>query len=242
MYGVQDDSRRKEVKVGRDGLRRFVVHHSGEWISAQDRTGQVLLISLKDFSTLPVNDPRTLSCGFSRDGKFAAIEERSGKINLWETKPTRRIRELAISKHRYPILAVSDNAGICAIAYNTRGNDTLPLQVVSMARDGVKSKSLPQFHKSIIRACVSPDGRWVAIAGRTHSENHGEPTLKPSSFTAWHVQSGVRLPLGHIEPHIKDKNAQGYAYGIAFSPDSRFMATVGMGKQVHVWRIPIEKN
>ncbi len=67
----------------------------------------------------------------------------------------------------------------------------------------------------------SPDGRWVATAGRDHS------------VRVWNAASGQEIHtfLGHT----------GYVTGVAFSSDGRRLASVGEDKTVRLWDVAAGK-
>ena len=62
---------------------------------------------------------------------------------------------------------------------------------------------------------ISPDGKWLAFGNRL------------GGVSVWNLSAWV--PVNKFQPH------QGLVHGLAFSPDSKRLATGGSDQRIHIW-------
>jgi WD40 repeat protein len=150
---------------------------------------------------------------FSPDGRFLAAgastnEPDSGGLRLWDVASGMEVRRF----RGYGAAAFTADGRLLATVGPSR---TIVLLDVDSGRE-VRALSGP-LPGSAPQLTLSPDGTMVAVL-----------TVFESSISVWNTASGSSLRT------ISESSA---VRGIAFSPDSRLLATAGEDRSVKLWNV-----
>jgi WD40 repeat protein len=157
-----------------------------------------------------------LSVGFSPDGNLMITVPRRDMAILWNTVSGTEV-------HRFPLLyeqghAVAFSADGKNVAVGDCGDETL-IRVWDV-QSGKEIKKLKGLIR-VSRLAFSPDGTYLAAVESTQAR-------------LWHLSTGkrVRVYQGHA----------GAIHALAFSPDSKRLATCGRDYTLRIWETDSEEE
>jgi hypothetical protein len=151
---------------------------------------------------------------FSPDGRRVVWGTKDGRVKLWDAATGKEVGHYAIHKHQvWCVLFSGDGWTVASV-------DHFGAVVLWDAGTG-KEQALLQNpcrggHVHVLALAISPDGSLVATGGG------GDHTIR-----VWETRSGRQL--AHLIEH------QGPIFGLAFSPDGRFLASASGDGTIRLW-------
>jgi WD40 repeat protein len=159
-----------------------------------------------------------INVAFSPDGKRLATASHDKTVKTWDASTLKGIFTLG-----------GYNDRVNAVAFSPDGR-----HLATASRDGIlkswdpingREEAAWQGHAgSIVSLAYSPDGRSLASAGGRRSD---QPEGRPGEIKIWEAATGrVRLDVPGLTHFV---------HCVAYSPDSRFLASAGENQIVRLW-------
>jgi eukaryotic-like serine/threonine-protein kinase len=176
--------------------------------------------------TLTGHTQRIYHLAFQPKGKLLATSSQDGTVRLWDSGTGEEVRELSRQKLGYYGLAWNSDgtrlATTCDIAVKGSAA-TLVTIWDAVTGNQVSTFTFPQFWMDSL--AWSPDSKWLAGASSA-----------PNANTVWLWQPGngklVHQFEGHVQPIL----------GLAFSADSRLLASASADNSVRLWDVQEKKE
>jgi WD40 repeat protein len=181
--------------------------------------------------TLEGHSLNVWSVAFSPDGKLLASGSFDKKINIWNVTDGKLIR--TISGHSEAVLSVAFSKDG---RYLASGSDDRTVKLWNVA-DGNLLRSFQGDSEHIYSVALSPDGKWLLSGGRDKN-TLGEliqnifgdsDSNKWVTVRLWNLEDGKLLQT--FAQHSND------VFSVAFSPDSKWIASASEDKTVGVWQL-----
>lgn len=178
----------------------------------------------KPVKELPGHDLPVLGLAVSTDSKLLVSGGADGKTIGWDADAGKQL--WAWSGKSKAVCAVSIRGGTKQVAFGTADGGLVILDASGTAPKELASQSA---HVAGVAALAySPDGTKLATAG-------GDGALR-----IWTVaENGTISPLAKFEGQVKPNAAAGFSplSAVAFSADSRFVASTGADQVVRIWDV-----
>jgi WD40 repeat protein len=175
------------------------------------------------------DNDRLTEAAFSPDGQRMALGRLDGTADIWDTKTLKRIKPLAMAR--------GDAADqIRTLAFSADGK-----RLVAGSRDGgvflwnIEAGGLPRAfqydttlagHVHFTSVAISHDGSLVAGAVAMHALSSGD-TGPERSIHVWNAATGkLRFTM---------RGTEGAVTRVTFSPDDRWIVSVGRDGTVRYW-------
>jgi WD40 repeat protein len=210
--------------------------------------GTVRVWSFPDGRCLQTLEKQVTSV-FAPEGDLLATISTKGQVGLWQAKTGTQIRSISALDKRTTCVAFAPDGSTLLIG------GTGPIHRVALA-DGNKVGELTG-HKIVV-AClqVSPDGKWLASTGADGQlrlwstkdwtearavkiQNSGvlqiafAPRSDSVTVAADHVIQTFAVKNGNVVERV-EVNLKGL-YGVAISPDGKYLANAAADGKVRVW-------
>ena len=192
-----------------------------EILAANDREGMVETLLLACPSgQVQRKFPGRLPLGFARDGTFMLRNSAANQMEWWSREGTvlRTVQLVDAGTHFYQTVVAPDEKSMVIASDDGR----ISLQDLREPAAAVRVVMLPTppvrpLHLRSVR--WSPDGRWVAIG------------MENAPYSAW-VLDVVALKLTELPGQLD------LVSGVAFSPDSKILATGTSEGSILIYRLP----
>ena len=228
------------ISVGDDGMIRVwpvmeVEHHQTfnpihMHASSMSADGKLILVLQSDeepielwdvasgqpIRAFPVRSNSVRSIALSPDGTMALADSDDGLTHVWDTATGEELSAFEERTHEHRCLSFNRDGSLLAI-----GNDDLFVRIYRVS-DRRLIATTAQHDDGLYAIKLSPDGQWLATSASGSSEREQDVQL-------WNARTGVmhgRLP-GH----------QGPCKAMAFSDDSKWLATGGDDTTVRLWNV-----
>jgi WD40 repeat protein len=167
--------------------------------------------------TLNGHTRQVFSVDFSDDGQYLASASQDRTVRLWDVAAAREVHTL--SAHTDTVFAVALDRGGLIVSGSYDGTSK-----VWDARTGALRQTLGGPEARARGLALSGDGKHLVTSSIT----------PPYQVCRWNVcQRENRLQLEKQLPPLAGHN--GPAFGVAFSPDGKFVASAGTDGQVILW-------
>ena len=161
-----------------------------------------------------------VSFALAANGRIAAVGALGGNTSIWEVETGRVLRYLHLDGTNlvYDVALSADGKRLLTRMHDRDGTPDAPTHLsLWNVEAGTEIRRLNLTVPDIMRATLSPDGRFVLAAH------------KNGSMTLWDVAANraARVLTGHA----------GLIFAIAFSPDSRFALSGGKDGTARIWNV-----
>jgi WD40 repeat protein len=153
-----------------------------------------------------------ISIAFSLDGRVLAIGSRG--IAIYDPRTRKELYPFKPTRHPIPALAFSPEGWFCTAGASDRA---LRIWVVAAEKPIFETRHHANANQTV---AVSPDGRLIASTGVSSPGN--TVTIRDARSS---TLAEVRTLKGHAH----------YVWTVAFSPDSRYLASGSWDSTVKVW-------
>jgi WD40 repeat protein len=213
-WDVATGTPKAEMSGHTDAVRGLAVSPDGSHFASAGADGLVFQWNRAEsriVSTLTGNTQRVFDVAFSPDGRLVASAGRDHTVRLWEAAtgiPSQPLRGHGAAVRG---IAFAGNSLV------TGGNDgrIFIWDVDNVTRSRLMSR-LPDQPAAVRSVAVSPNGRWIATGSVDGSVVFRGPGGSPK---------GAALALS------------GPVNGLAFSPDSKRLATITLNGSLQVWDV-----
>jgi WD40 repeat protein len=188
------------------------------------RTGKELL-------TLSSHGGVAMSVAWSPDGRRLATGSADNTANVWDSRTGEKL--LTLGGHGDVVMSLAWSPDGTRLATGGRDNTAK----IWDARTGKELLTLSGHPDAVVSVAWSPDDRHLATASLDHSTR------------VWNVAGGEDLlTLSRkalstaVDQELLTLSGNNVAYGVAWSPDGKRLATAGYDKRTRVWDPTIGKE
>ena len=206
--------------------------------------------------TLRGHSNPVVAVAFSPDGRRLASggydeDEGKGELKVWDVADGREVFTAPGNQGGVTALAFSPDGQRLAVAAGDPMNDKPADVRVFDAATGDVFRTLRGPAGKVNAVAFSPDGHTLVAAG-------GSPRTLSAAIKVWEADTGKELPsfvghgramtgviqggmpLGAFQAMVNSGHGRGVS-GLAFSPDSKYLATAGWDQTARVWEVPSRK-
>jgi WD40 repeat protein len=167
-----------------------------------------------------------LAIAFTPDEKELMTASRDLTVRFWDVETGQTVQVLRPPLTHLYTAALSPDGRTVAVGGRV-GKEAV---VLLLGRTDDHVRTLPEHHNVIERLAFSPDGKWLAVTGWLR-----EPGA--NNLRLWDLGQ-VATPRA---PAFVWKDEAAAAHGLAFSPDSKLLATAGDHGQCVIWSLATKK-
>jgi eukaryotic-like serine/threonine-protein kinase len=182
------------------------------------------LVTTRPRYTLSGHAQRVYHLAFQPKGKLLATASQDGTICFWEPDTGNQVKEIGKQRQAYYALAWSPDGKRLATTrdFDEEGKAVTRVTIWDVdSGNQVNTFTCPQYWMESL--AWSPDGKW--LAGGSSEAN-----------TVWLWQAATGDLVHQFQGHL------GPIYGLAFSADSRLLASAGADSTARVWDVLDKKE
>ena len=202
----------------------------GERVASGGEDGHVRLWRSRDGAPIADQKGHELNVWkvrFAPGGALLASSSFDRRIGLWDGRTAAPLKTL--SGHSQAVVALDIGAAGRLLA---SGGDDSTIRLWSLP-DGAPVRTM-EAHEHVYGMALSPDGQWLASAGRARS----------AAATLWHEATGlgragpsVRLWRVRDGRELQSLDLADDAWSVAFSPDGKWLAAASGEGTLTIWRL-----
>lgn len=239
LWGIATGEPLTEPLIGHAGpVWEVVFGPQGQWLASLGADGTVWLWNVKMANPLgkqlPVQEGPVMGVAFGREGKYLVCVSTGDKRKLvrlwdivnWEPVDDHALHELVLDEMVGKSVDLSRD-GRQMVGVITRGEVQRRqlVQLWDVNKNRLRGNlSVPGFNVKLPALSFSPDGGQLMIA----AESRG------SKGKGWLWDVEMRTPLGRLL-HGHDGGASAGVFSVAFSPDSKHLASAGFDGAIRFW-------
>jgi WD40 repeat protein len=180
-----------------------------------------------------------VAVAFTPDDKELMTASQDGTVRFWdvETGETTQVLRPPIT-YVDAAAALSPDGRLVAVGGKASKDPAArDWGVFLMKRDDDHIRVLAEHDNYVETLAFSPDGKWLAVAGRGRVPGKGLAPGNTNNLRLWDLQRG--------ETAFVWKDDATAAHGLAFSPDGKWLATAsdaGAGRECAVWSLATKER
>jgi WD40 repeat protein len=182
-----------------------------------------------------------VTVAFTPDDKELMTASKDGTVRFWDLETGETVQVLRPPiKYVDAAAALSPDGRLVAIGGKTSKDPAAKdWSIFLLKRDDDRMRTLAEHDNYVETLAFSPDGKWLAVAGRRRLPGPGARLVQANknNLRLWDLERG--------ETAFVWKDDATAAHAVAFSPDGKLLATVsdpGFGRDCAVWSLATKER